>query len=30
VPASVGEYTIRPAHEPVDELATIKAYVRGG
>jgi hypothetical protein len=28
VPASVGEYTIRPGHE--GELATIKAYVRGG
>ena len=30
VPASVGEYTIRPAEEPSRELATIKAYVRGG
>ncbi len=30
VPASVGEYTIRPAYETFDELATIKAYVRGG
>jgi hypothetical protein len=30
VPASVGEYTIRPGHETVGELATIKAYVRGG
>ena len=30
VPASVGEYTIRPGDETVRELATIKAYVRGG
>ena len=30
VPASVGEYIIRPAEEPARELATIKAYVRGG
>jgi len=30
VPASVGEYTIRPAEESSRELATIKAYVRGG
>jgi mannose-6-phosphate isomerase class I len=30
VPASVGEYTIRPGYETVRELATIKAYVRGG
>ena len=30
VPASVGEYIIRPAEEPSRELATIKAYVRGG
>jgi mannose-6-phosphate isomerase class I len=31
VPASVGEYIIRPAAEkPARELATIKAYVRGG
>ena len=30
VPASVGEYTIRPGGESLRELATIKAYVRGG
>ena len=30
VPASVGEYIIRPAEKPSRELATIKAYVRGG
>ena len=30
VPAAVGEYTIRPAEKPSRELATIKAYVRGG
>ena len=30
VPASVGPYIIRPASETNRELATIKAYVRGG
>ena len=29
VPAAVGAYTIRPAAETVEPLATIKAYVRG-
>jgi mannose-6-phosphate isomerase class I len=30
VPAAVGEYTIRPSEESSHELATIKAFVRGG
>lgn len=30
VPAAVGAYTIRPAAETAEPLATIKAYVRGG
>ena len=29
VPAAVGPYTIRPAGETEQPLATIKAYVRG-
>jgi mannose-6-phosphate isomerase class I len=29
VPASIGPYTIRPAHAATQPLATLKAYVRG-